>query len=221
MGMLHDIYAAVELGNFNWPFRNSHPTHPTLVHFPVAFLTTTYSSDVLHGAALRYGWLGASTLTDVARFGYASHAIGVLTALPAMTSGLAELWELYKAGGLNRRDKELTHTRSHRDVVDSSVKLGAVHGLLNAVALGVSGYALWTRWVGERGIALGKSVATVAAPGRLGFWLSLLTLPGLAISAALGGDLVYSKGVGVARVGNARDEKVRGYEEYKESKKFT
>jgi hypothetical protein len=39
-------------------------------------------------------------------------------------------------------------------------------------------------------------------------------LPGVALSAALGGELVYGKGIGVQRMGGARDEKVAGLKEH-------
>lgn len=185
----------------------SHPTHPATVHFPVAFLTTAYACDTIYGVAVRYGYL-SKYLADVSRFGYFSHVLGAITALPSMTSGAAELWELYKTGGINRKDKEQTHPRSHPQVVDSSVKLGVVHGLLNTVALCVSTYAIWSR-----------RLAPDFMPGRTNVVLGMLTLPGVAISAALGGELVYGKGVGVARMGKAKDEKIQGFEEYKDGRK--
>ena len=76
------------------------------------------------------------------------------------------------------------------------------------VALGVSTYAIWTR-----------RRAPNFTPGKGSILLSMLTLPGVAISAALGGELVYGKGVGVARMGNAKDKKVQGFDEYKEGRK--
>ncbi|RYP63371.1 hypothetical protein DL769_006986 [Monosporascus sp. CRB-8-3] len=206
MGIIRNLYDTIELGYFEWPFRNSHPTHPATVHFPLAFLTAAYSCDSIYGVAVRYGYL-SKYLADISRFGYISHVLGVITSLPSMTSGAAEFWELYKTGGLNRKDKEQTNPKSHRDVVDSSVKIGIAHGLLNTAALGVSTYAAWSR----------RHVPNFT-PGRMSMVLSMLTLPGLAVSAALGGELVYGKGVGVARMGHAKDEKVQGFEEYKEKK---
>jgi len=100
--------------------------------------------------------------------------------------------------------KKLTNPGNSGDeMIRSSVKIGVVHGLLNTVAFGVSGYAWYSR-IGSPAFA----------PGRLGIWLSVLTLPGVALSAALGGELVYGKGVGVQRMGYARDEKVAGLKEH-------
>ncbi|KAJ9629914.1 hypothetical protein H2203_002299 [Taxawa tesnikishii (nom. ined.)] len=197
MGIIGNLYDTVELGHFNWPFRNSNRP------FPLTFLSAAYTCDTVYGVALRYGFLG-KYLADISRFGYFSHVLGVLTALPSMTSGTAELWELYKTGGINRKDKEQTNPKTANEVIDSSVKIGVAHGALNAVAFGVSTYAIWAR----RGVPN-------FAPGRASIILSLLTLPGVALSAALGGELVYGKGIGVARMGPAKDEKVQGYEEYK------
>lgn len=177
------------------------------MHFPVAFLTSAYTCEAVYGLAAHYGYL-SKYLTDVSRFGYFSHILGVITALPSMTSGAAELWELYKTGGINRKDKEQTNPKSHSKAVCSSVKIGVAHGLLNTVALCVSIYAIWSRRLAPNFI-----------PGRMSVLLSMLTLPGLVFSAALGGELVYGKGVGVARMGNAKDEKVQGFDEYKDGGK--
>ncbi|KAK1029485.1 hypothetical protein LTR33_017230 [Friedmanniomyces endolithicus] len=119
-----------------------------------------------------------------------------------MTSGTAEWYEIYRSNGLNRRDKKLTNPgMSGDEIVKSSVAIGAVHGMLNAVAFAVSGRPTFT-------------------PGRTGIWLSALTLPGVAVSAALGGELVYGKGIGVQRMGAAREEKVAGIKEIEGAKRM-
>ncbi|KAK5132578.1 hypothetical protein LTR08_008837 [Meristemomyces frigidus] len=208
MGFLHDLYESVELGHFNWPFRNSHPVHPATVHHPLTFLSTAYTLDTVYGLTTHYhhvrGFAAlAPHLPLVSQFAFTSHVLGVLTAIPSMTSGTAEFWELYKSDGLNRKDKKLTNPGASGDeVIRSSVNIGAVHGILNTVAFGVSGYAWYSRI---------RSPAF--APGRLAIWLSVLTLPGVALSAALGGELVYGKGIGVQRMGAALDEKVAGLKE--------
>ncbi|KAH6638623.1 hypothetical protein BKA67DRAFT_588986 [Truncatella angustata] len=214
MGIVSDIYNAVELGNFQWPIRNSHPVHPSIVHFPLTFLTTAYSLDMVYGLASHYSksitlaTRLAPYLPGIAQFAYASHVVAVITSIPAMTSGSAEFWELYKKDGLNYKDKKLTNPgRSGDDIINRSINVGAAHGILNAVAFGVSMYAIISRW---------KVPGCI--PGRASIWLSALTFPGLALSAALGGELVYGKGVGVQRMGNARDEKIAGLEAYKEKR---
>jgi uncharacterized membrane protein len=144
-------------------------------------------------------------LPQFAQFAFATHVLGVLTSLPSMTSGTAEFWELYKKSGINYTDKKLTNPgESGDEVIKRSVNIGAVHGILNAVAFGVSGYAWYSR-IGRPSFA----------QSRLGIWLSALTLPGVALSAALGGELVYGKGVGVQRMGWGLEEKKAGIEENK------
>lgn len=179
--------------------------HPATVHFPLTFLSAAYSLDTAYGLVQRFRFLSvlAPFLGDISRLGYLCHAAGLLTSIPSITSGTAELWELYKKGGINRKDKELTNPKSHEDIIDRSVKIGIAHGALNFVAVGVSTYALWSR----------RRVPSFA-PGRASILLSALTLPGVALSAALGGELVYGKGIGVQRMGNALDEKVEGYKEF-------
>jgi len=182
--------------------------HPATVHFPLAFLTAAYSLDTTYGLAQRFRALAllAPFLGDISRFGYLCHVAGLLTSLPSFTSGSAELWELYKKGGINQKDKELTNPKSHEDVNSRSIKIGLAHGALNFVAAGVSTYAVWTR----------RSVKGFV-PGRASILLSALTIPGVALSAALGGELVYGKGIGVQRMGNALDEKKQGMKENAEN----
>ncbi|TKA76062.1 hypothetical protein B0A55_05699 [Friedmanniomyces simplex] len=215
MGIISDIYSAVELGHFQWPFRNSHPVHPATVHHPLAFLSTAYTLDTLFGLTSYYSSVRAFAtiapfLPQISQLAFLSHALGVVTAIPSMTSGTAEWYEIYRSDGLNRRDKKLTNPGKSGDaIVDSSVGIGAVHGMLNAVAFAVSGYAVWSR-MGRR---------SAFTPGRAGIWLSALTLPGVAVSAALGGELVYGKGIGVRRMGAAKDEKVKGIGEIEAAKR--
>lgn len=77
---------------------------------------------------------------------------------------------------MNHKGKDLTNPKSSEDVVKRSINIGLVHGTLNAVAFGVSTYAVVSR----------REVKGWA-PGRMSVVLSTLTLPGVAISAALGG----------------------------------
>jgi len=76
------------------------------------------------------------------------------------------------------------------------------HGALNFVAAGVSTYAVLSR----------RKVPSFT-PSRVSILLSVLALPGVALSAALGGELVYGKGIGVQRMGHALDEKEQGMRE--------
>lgn len=181
-----------------------HPVHPSTVHFPLTFLTTAYTLDTAQGLipSLRPLTPLIPFLTPIAQIAYLSHLAGVLTSLPAMTSGTAELWELYKKGGINRVDKERTHPKTHEEVVRRNVKLGVVHGVLNVVALGVSTYAVFKR----RGVKGWRA-------GRGGVVMGALMVPGVVVSAALGGEMVYGEGVGVQRMGGGEEEKRRGVRE--------
>lgn len=190
----------------------SHPVHPTTVHFPLTFLSTAYSLDTLYGLVRAYPSLPLLTrlsplLPQLSTIAYLSHFAGVVTALPSMTSGTAEFWELYKTGGINREDKMRTNPGpSGKDVVDSSVKIGMWHGILNTAAFGYSAYVAWSRW----GIKEFR-------PTRAQVLVSALMVPGVAVSAALGGELVYGKGIGVQRMGPALEEKLEGIKEQKKA----
>ncbi|TKA49123.1 hypothetical protein B0A54_01199 [Friedmanniomyces endolithicus] len=128
-----------------------------------------------------------------------------------MIFGTAEWYEIYRSNGLHRRDKKITNPgKSGDEIVDSSVTIGAVQGMLSAVAFAVSGYAVWSR----------MSRRPTFMPRRMGIWLSALTFPGVAVSAALGGALVYGKGIGVQRMGAARNGKVAGIKEIEGAKRM-
>ncbi|ODQ53537.1 hypothetical protein SAICODRAFT_30196 [Saitoella complicata NRRL Y-17804] len=204
MGILDNLYSVVELGHFEWPVRNSHPTHPMTVHFPLTFLSAAYTADLLHYGIQHLGPLARFTpyLADISKFGYVSNILGLLTSIPSITSGSAELWELYKTGGINRKDKELTHPKSHEEYVDRSVRIGLYHGALNAVAFSISTYNWWVR----------RKIPGFHPTGG-NVLLSAIAMGGIAFSAGLGGELVYGKAVGVQRMGYARDEKIEGRKE--------
>lgn len=144
----------------------------------------------------------APHLADITRIGNFCHAAGLLTSLRNFASGTAELWEIYKKGGINRKDKELSNPKSHKDIVDRSVEIGLAHGALSFAAVGASTCAVWPR-----------RKAAGFAPGRAGILLSTLMLPAVALNAVLGGELVYGKRVGVQRVGGGLEEKWEGKQE--------
>lgn len=184
------------------------------VHHPLTFLSTAYTLDTVFGLTQHYKSVRALSaiapfLPQISQLAFLTHVLGVVTAIPSMTSGTAEWYEIYKKDGINRKDKKLTNPgKSGDEVIDSSVTIGAVHGILNTVAFAVSSYAIYSR-VGRR---------PNFTPGRAGIWLSALTLPGVALSAALGGHLVYANGIGVQRMGPAKDEKVAGLKEIRAEK---
>jgi uncharacterized membrane protein len=80
------------------------------------------------------------------------------------------------------------------------------HGLLNTAAFGYSSYAVWSRW-GKRAVHF--------APTRMQILVSALMIPGVGVSAWLGGELVYGKGVGVQRMGPALEVKMQGISKHK------
>jgi len=113
--------------------------------------------------------------------------------------------ELYKRDGLNHASARHTNPGPSGDkIINSSIKLGAIHGLLNTAAFGYSSYALWSRW--------GSKFKGLAVP-RAQVWISALMIPAVGLSAALGGDLVYAKGVGVQRMGEAKEVREEGLRE--------
>jgi len=212
MGILSNAYDAIELGHFNWPIRNSHPIHPMTVHFPLTFLSSAYTLDVLYGATSAYRHLAlfapmAKFIPQISQLAFLTHALGVVTSIPSMTSGTSEFWEIYKKDGLNRKDKLLTNPgASGEEVINSSIKIGMWHGILNTAAFGYSSYAVWSRW-GLKGFPASRAQILISA----------LMIPAVGVSAAFGGDLVYGKGIGVQRMGPALEEKEAGIREQKKA----
>jgi len=191
---------AVGLGDIEM-IGNSHPVHPALVHYPVAFLSAAYALDCVYGLATSSRT--ASTLNriynltphlkEISRISHFTNIAGILTALPAAATGSVELWHMIKANGIYERIERKSDGEVVYEGMNPKTRHGVPHGLLNEVALGVSLYNWWSRR---------KRVDYL--PKRANILLSAITLPGLAFSAYLGGAMVYKYGVGVMRMGEAK-----------------
>jgi nitrite reductase/ring-hydroxylating ferredoxin subunit/uncharacterized membrane protein len=131
------------------------------------FLHGVWLGHSLHPAltALPLGaWTAGATfdligLDDAAD---ASFALGSLAAVPTALAGTADWLE----------------------ITDEQRRIGFVHGLLNAAALGLVVVSLGARASGKRGLGVGLSTVGVALAGLSGW---------------LGGELVYVLGTGVSR----------------------
>jgi uncharacterized membrane protein len=179
---------------------NSHPLHPATVHFPIAFLSLGYGLDVLQGAIIG-GYIPSSFqamllehLSDFAFGSYALNLIGIVTALPAIVTGVMEQGLLVKSQGLYQRIEKDGKVISKG--MNPRAKIGMIHAGINDLVFLASVYNWYVR----------RSVAGFT-PSTLNIGLSAAMLPSLFFSAYLGGTLVYKYGTGVQRMGKAAEIK--------------
>lgn len=134
------------------PVIKGHPLHAIMTDLPAALIPSGFSFSLL-------GRLTGRRELEAA--GYLNSVAGVALAVPTAMFGLADYLQM--------------------DVRDPAQKTGFVHGLLNAVALGLGIASL-----------AGRSLRRPGS-GR-GLWLGGLSTAVLFASAYLGGDLVYHRG---------------------------
>lgn len=99
----------------------SHPIHPSTVHFPIAFFTTANSLNLLYGLAIYFPSLSPITPDKfntgaLTILGYFANVAGLVTSIPALLTGNAELYAMVQSRGLWVTDQE-TETRSLEPVV--------------------------------------------------------------------------------------------------------
>ena len=88
---------------------HSHPIHPATVHFPLAFLTLANILNLIYGAVL---YLPSNpffvndehNLSSLSVLGYASNVLGIITSIPAVLTGGAELYAMIQGNGLYEMD---------------------------------------------------------------------------------------------------------------------
>lgn len=146
-GFIKTIYEVVGLGKvgsnrydfsklhskLNLPFNlltsiySSHPVHPSTVHFPIAFLTAANVLNLIYGTALFFPLFSPFTVDKenmgtVTILGYFLNVLGIVTSIPAVVTGFAELYAMITSRGLFVEDKE-TGTK----VIEPVVKVTLMH----------------------------------------------------------------------------------------------
>jgi uncharacterized membrane protein len=161
-----------------------HPAHPAFVHFPIAFTAITGGLDALYYASKHR--LTSNLVNSVFKsldnavqprafpvLSYYSTIITILVTLPAVATGVTQLAPVIQRDGFSSK----------------KAKVGAVHALINDVALFATIYNWWTR-----------SQQTGFTPSGMNVFVSAaLALPMTMYSAYLGGSLVYEYGMGFTR----------------------
>ncbi|KAI9744082.1 MAG: hypothetical protein M1818_002234 [Claussenomyces sp. TS43310] len=195
-----DLLSVLGLGQFG---NNSHPIHPATVHMPITFLIAASAMDMITAIGLRSpsllfplmkittssGYPNAldevALLKYLSLFSYASTVAAILTSFPALATGIAELYAMVSAKGL--------------DLSDPVIKTTLIHAALNDVAIAGAFY----NWLTRRG----RTGYEVQSGNIL---TSAAMLVGIIYSAYLGGSLVYTHGVAVQRMGEGKKEKEKG-----------
>jgi|SRR5688572_4359751 len=148
-----------------------HPLHPALVHVPTGLFPAATVFDLI----AVYGGGGNAAV----RCAFWCVAVGVVGAVAAAPTGLADWWEI-------KRGKP-------------AYKLGLIHMTLNVGVLVLMAVSLWLRWRQQPGVISSPPTAIV---------LALLGNAVLLVSGYLGGRMVFDKGIGVARMSKKKWEKL-------------
>jgi len=122
----------------------------------------------------------AEVATSITKLGHISNVAGFATSFIALNSGIWEGYNIYRQKGFNMQDP----------VVSTTV----YHAALNDVSVAAAGYNWWTM----RNVAGFVPSTTNAA-------VAALIFAGIGVSGYLGGSLSYKYGVGVQRMGEAKD----------------
>ena len=173
------------------------------MHFPIAFLSLASGLDLLYGAATFEStsktvasiYNVTPFLGDIAKASHFANVLGLLTAIPAIFTGIGELLALIKSN-----ETQATAKRGDKKAVSKSTNpklgYGIAHAVVNEIAVIISVYNWWSR-----------RNNTGLVPDSINILLSGLVLPGLLAAAFLGGILVYDHGVGVMRQEAAKKTK--------------
>jgi len=190
------LFNALGLGKFG---KNGHPIHPSTVHWPLAFLSTAYGLDGLT-MLIRKDIISVRSIgtfiNDLPRVSFYCHILGVLTALPAAATGIAELYAMISSKGIWQKIQRKSDKETVYSGMNPTVRIGLLHAIANDVALATSVHAIWAR-MSTRNFDGGDTAVLMSA----------LMLPALMWSGYLGGSLVYEYGVGVQRMGTAKQIK--------------
>ncbi|GAA5829823.1 hypothetical protein JCM11251_007896 [Rhodosporidiobolus azoricus] len=180
-----------------------HPLHPATVHFPIGFLSLSLGLDALQIApTLSSGLTWLKILPPTAALNTLSHytgAAGLLFSLPALATGLSELYGMW-TGQIEEKGAKgsVADAAVKKDVAGEKLKTTLLHAGLNDFVLGVAAYNWWVR----------RQSAKLILPNTNAI-LAALALPVFFYSAYLGGSLVYEYAVGVQRQGEAKEIKER------------
>ncbi|KAF3931894.1 hypothetical protein ABW19_dt0209840 [Dactylella cylindrospora] len=174
----------------------SHPFHPAIVHFPIAFLTFAHGVDIFHYLTqiLEVPFitsLSAPLFPAILSTSRIIHTLGLITALPAIASGVQQAGvQASKPGALYEADGK---------TITKKFYVMATHAAINDLVIIISAVNWYGRYK-QVGIA-GESV-----PSGLDYVTAGLIIPVLFFTASLGADLVYKHGMGFSASKSGKKE---------------
>ncbi|GAA5882272.1 hypothetical protein JCM16303_002315 [Sporobolomyces ruberrimus] len=167
--------------------QSSAPLHAALIHVPFVFLASSFFLNSFQlipafpNALVSTGLVSTGvSMKDFAKVSGVMNKVGLLGAVPAVATGLCELYALYRI-----------HTETHpaqQEFTAPKLKAAMTHAGLMDAAIGVGA---WNWWASRGQGFLPRRNAIV----------STLALPIILYSAHIGGKLAYAYGVGVQRQG--------------------
>lgn len=153
------------------------------MHFPLAFLCTAYGLDILYPLysylpGVVTGYLPAAV--EIPRLSYYALSVGLLTSLPAISSGVQQALKMVKAQGIYEADNK---------TIKPKFKVVALHAAANDVVFAASAYVWWCK----------RSAYTLSyAPDTWMTWAGVVLFAALGYAANLGGTLTYNYGMGLS-----------------------
>ncbi|CAG8962170.1 hypothetical protein HYALB_00009991 [Hymenoscyphus albidus] len=170
------------------------PAHPAFAHFPIAFVTLAGLLDILHVASKspltsEYVQTGIKTLElklpleMLPLLSYYATVLALVTMVPAILSGATQMLPLIQRDGFGTK----------------KVRTAVTHAALNDVVAGMLAY----NWNTRRNVE-------GFAPSSINLGISCaLAMPIVFFGAALGGELVYTHGMGVGKASTAKSKKAQ------------
>ncbi|BGP54883.1 hypothetical protein JCM8202_003392 [Rhodotorula sphaerocarpa] len=188
--------------------RWGHPIHPATVHYPIGLLSISFGLDALQLAPLlTSGLTWLKVMPPAAVVNTLSHytgAAGLLSAIPTVLSGLAELYGMWRGQAQSKGSAKTAgkDAAKKKNVAGEKLKVTLTHAALNDAVLGIAAFNWWVR----------RQDKDLILP-PLNACLSACALPLFVYSAYLGGSLVYEYGVGIMRQGEGAEIKDRQQKE--------
>ncbi|KAK3676675.1 hypothetical protein LTR78_003450 [Recurvomyces mirabilis] len=175
------------------------PVHPALVHAPIAFIALAVGLDVANAFSSALPSFITSSLpiaTDATRASYFLLSLGLLSSIPAVTTGIGEAKKAIDKQGLYEKDGK-TIKQKFKGVI--------AHAIANDIVIVVMAYIWYCRRSAARQSLAGKmgisGLSTPEAAYAPAFWMVIVEMLMGALqlfSANIGGSLTYNYGFGMA-----------------------
>jgi uncharacterized membrane protein len=173
----------------------SHPLHPAIVHFPITFIVSAQLLDIAYGLTTHPSTAKVVSsaydlkpyLSDIARLGNIATIVGIITAVPAIISGIVELLKLFnRQAYADKLRRSNGNAKALAQQTHPKVTTAVIHAATIYIVVAGMVYNWWTR-----------SGNPMKAPSEVNVLVSALTAPLFSLSGYLGSHLVYNYGVGV------------------------